>query len=51
MILPHQEDELVEKLRDMKELLEDTSDIINIPDKFEKLKEILEEIEDIIELD
>ena len=51
MLLPHQTEELIEKIVEMKELLEDDSPIISIPEKFDQLKEILEEVIELLDLD
>lgn len=51
MIMPHQSDEICEKLLAIKEILEDDTEIVHLPDQLAKIKEIFEEIEEIIELD
>ena len=51
MIMPHQSDDICEKLSAIKEILEDTAEIVHLPDQMAKIKEIFEEIEELIELD
>lgn len=51
-MLPHIADELKEKLIDIRDIINDPSDIVHIQDMLDKIKVIIDEIdEDIMSLD